>query len=69
MKSIFRKRIECRKRRIERRLDKCNFPDDLSQPVMQAPTPHYELAGRAVVTALVNTRASKPSSRGPDSIE
>ena len=51
MKAIFRKRIECRKRRIERRLDKCNFPDDLSQPMMQAPTPHYELAGRAIGTA------------------
>jgi hypothetical protein len=51
VKAIFRKRIECRKRRIERRLDKCNFPDDLSQPMMQAPTPHYELAGRSVGTA------------------
>ena len=51
MKAIFRQRIECRKRRIERRLDKCNFPDDLSQPMMQAPTPHYEVAGRSVGTA------------------
>lgn len=51
MKVIIRKRIECRKRRIERRLDKCNFPDDLSRPMMQAPAPHYELAGRSVGTA------------------
>ena len=35
----------------QRRLDKDNFPDDLSQPMLRGGTPQYELAGRAVGTA------------------
>ena len=40
-----------RKLRLKRRLDKYNFPDDLSQPMMRGPTPRFELAERAVGTA------------------
>jgi len=50
-KNAARKRqCENRKRRIARRLDKARLPDDLSHPMMQAPKPQYELAGRAVGT-------------------
>ena len=51
MKPIIRSRIETRKRRLERRLDKDNFPEDLSQPMMRGSTPHFELSGRSVGTA------------------
>ena len=51
MKPIIRSRIETRKRRLDRRLDKDNFPDDLSQPMMRGSTPHFELSGRSVGTA------------------
>lgn len=47
---MIRDRMESRKRRNARRLDKNQFPDDLSQPVMQPATPQYELAGRTVAT-------------------
>ena len=43
--------MERRKREILGRLDKGNFPDDLSQPMIGASTPHYELAGRVTATA------------------
>ena len=51
MKPIIRSRIETRKRRLDRRLDKDNFPEDLSQPMMRGSTPHFELSGRSVGTA------------------
>jgi hypothetical protein len=40
-----------RQRRIARRLDKFNFPDDLSRPMFRAENIHYEVADRAVGTA------------------
>jgi hypothetical protein len=40
-----------RKRRLKRRLDKYNFPDDLSRPMLRGPTPRFELAERALGTA------------------
>jgi hypothetical protein len=42
---------EARQQRLTERLDKFNFPDDLSQPVLRASKVHYEVAGRAVGTA------------------
>jgi hypothetical protein len=49
--AIIRNRIESRKRRVARRLDKCNYPDDLSRPMLRGGAIRYELAGRAVGTA------------------
>jgi len=51
VKKIIRQRIAARKRRLARRLDKNNFPDDLSRPLLGGGKLHYELAGRAVGTA------------------
>ena len=51
MKKIITKRIAARKRRLARRLDKGNFPDDLSRPMLRGGKLHFELAGRAVGTA------------------
>jgi len=48
---IIRNRLAVRKRRNTDRLDKNNFPEDLSQPMVRAANVHYELAGRAVGTA------------------
>jgi len=39
------------KQRVTDRLDKFNFPDDLSRPMLRAGNLHYELAGRSVGTA------------------
>jgi hypothetical protein len=49
--AIIRNRIESRKRRVARRLDKFTYPDDLSQPMLRGGAIRYELAGRAVGTA------------------
>ena len=51
MNVIIRKRLAVRKRRLQRRLDKDNYPDDLSQPMMRGSTPQYELSGRSAGTA------------------
>ena len=51
MNAIIYKRLQARKRRLARRLDKNNFPADLHQPMMRATNLHYDLAGRAVGTA------------------
>ncbi len=39
-----------RQQRIARRLDKFNFPDDLSRPMLRAANIHYEVADRAIGT-------------------
>jgi Transposase DDE domain group 1 len=39
-----------RQQRIARRLDKFNFPDDLTRPMLRAASTHYEVAQRAVGT-------------------
>jgi hypothetical protein len=49
--AIIRNRVESRKRRSARRLDKFNYPDDMSRPMLRGGTIKYELAGRAVGTA------------------
>jgi len=49
--AIIRNRIATRKRRLQQRLDKDNYPDDLSRPMIRGSTPQYELAGRASGTA------------------
>ena len=51
MNPTIHSRMDSRKREILGRLDKGNFPHDLSRPVIGGPTPHYELAGRATATA------------------
>jgi hypothetical protein len=49
--TIIRHRLEARKARNERRLDKFRYPDDMSQPMLGRENLKYELAGRAVGTA------------------
>jgi hypothetical protein len=49
--AIIRKRIAVRKRRLQRRLRKDNYPEDLSRPMIRGSTPQYELSGRASGTA------------------
>jgi hypothetical protein len=51
VKAIIRNRMRDRKRRLVRRLDKFNFPDDLERPMLRAANVHYELSGRDVGTA------------------
>ncbi len=51
VKTIIRQRMESRKRRVARRLDKLNSPEDLSRPMMRGASPHFELSGRTVGTA------------------
>lgn len=45
-----RNQLRARKRRLQRRLDKFNFPDDLGQPMFRAGNVRYEVAGRSVGT-------------------
>lgn len=51
MKDIIRKRLAVRKRRLQQRLNKDRYPDDLSQPIIRGSTPQYELASRSTGTA------------------
>jgi hypothetical protein len=51
VKAIIRNRIESRKHRVARRLDRFNSPDDLSRPMLRGGAIRCELAGRAVGTA------------------
>ena len=51
MNRIIQQRSATRKRRLTRRLDKFNYPDDLTRPMLRATNIEYELAGRAVGTA------------------
>ena len=51
MNAIIRKRWAARKRRLSKRLDKFNYPDDLSRPMLRPTNSHFDLAGRAVGTA------------------
>ena len=36
---IIRKQIDSRQRRNAQRLDKLNYPEDMSQPMMRGPSP------------------------------
>jgi hypothetical protein len=49
--AIISKRLAVRKRRLQQRLDKDRYPDDLSQPIIRGSTPQYELASRSSGTA------------------
>lgn len=51
MNAIIRKRIAARKRRILKRLDKFNYPDDFSRPMMRGPAPQVEVSERSVGTS------------------
>ena len=51
VKTIIRRRMAARKRRLSKRLDKFNYPDDLSRPMLRAGNVRHELAGRASGTA------------------
>jgi hypothetical protein len=44
-------RIASRQRRIQERLDRDNYPDDLSRPMMRGTNLHYDLAERSIGTA------------------
>jgi hypothetical protein len=48
---IIRDQIEVRQQRIIERLDRFNYPDDMSQPMMRGPSPRFELSARTVGTA------------------
>lgn len=48
---IIREQIESRQRRIADRLDKFNYPEDMSKPMMRSPSPQFEVSGRMVGTA------------------
>ncbi len=48
---IIREQIESRQRRMALRLDKLNYPEDMSQPMMRGACPHFELSDRTVGTA------------------
>ena len=48
---IIRKQVESRQRRIAERLDKLNYPEDMSGPMMRGPSPCFELSDRTVGTA------------------
>ncbi len=50
MNAIIRKRIAARKRHLQKRLDKNNYPDDLSRPVIRGSKPQFELAARGTGT-------------------
>ena len=51
VKAIIRRRMAARKRRLKKRLDKFNYPDDMSRPMLRAGQVQYELAGRTSGTA------------------
>ena len=48
---IIRKQIDSRQRRNAQRLDKLNYPEDMSQPMMRGPSPQFELSDRVTGTA------------------
>ena len=50
MNGIMTNRSRARQRRILKRLDKCNFPNDLDQPMLRAGNIQYEVAQRSVGT-------------------
>ena len=51
MKMIIREQIESRQRRIANRLDKFNYPEDMSKPMMRGSNIQFELSDRTVGTA------------------
>ena len=51
MSASIAERIESRQRRVDERLDRFNYPDDMSRPMMRGTNLHYDLADRDVGTA------------------
>jgi hypothetical protein len=51
VKMIIREQIESRQRRIANRLDKVNYPVDMSKPMMRGSNIQFELSDRTVGTA------------------
>lgn len=51
MSNSITKRTQVRQRRIKKRLDRFNFPEDMSRPMMRGTNLHFELAERATGTA------------------
>jgi len=51
VKQSIRDQLRFRKRRLQRRLDKFNYPADLEQPMLRPGNVQYEVAGRSVGTA------------------
>ena len=51
MNASIAKRIAVRKRRLQQRLNKAHYPDDLSRPMIRGSTPQYELSSRGTGTA------------------
>ena len=51
VKQSIRDQMRARKRRLARRLDKCNYPADLEQPMLRCGNVQFELSGRSVGTA------------------
>ena len=51
MKKIIDRQIESRQRRMARRLDKLNYPEDMSKPMMRGSNIQFELSDRTVGTA------------------
>lgn len=51
MSASIAEKIASRQRRVEERLDRFNYPDDMSRPMMRGTNLHYELADRDVGTA------------------
>ena len=51
MSASIAEQIASRQRRIEKRLDRFNYPDDMSRPMFRGTNLHYELADRDVGTA------------------
>jgi hypothetical protein len=51
VKKSIRDQLRARKRRLTRRLDKTNYPQDLARPMLRGGNLQYELSGRGVGTA------------------
>jgi hypothetical protein len=51
VKRSIRDQMRARKRRLARRLDKFNYPEDLEQPMFRGGNVQYELSGRGLGTA------------------
>ena len=51
MSNSIANRMRSRQRRVEKRLDRFNFPDDMSRPMIRGTNLHFELAERSTGTA------------------
>jgi hypothetical protein len=51
VRKVFADRCRARKARVLKRLDRFNYPDDMSKPMLRGANVGFELAGRVVGTA------------------